>query len=150
MTAPPVSGTSDATQPGLFHAYALVTATVLDAANVALVTLTVPGPAWFDVEATVQNWSATDGTIAQDSMNFVLESDPVTAATLKVARLLPVNPDGIDVAATLAMGTPTLPLRTRIYAQTTIQVTALEAATGSTSWLGTLTAREVYVPTDVV
>lgn len=138
MPAPATSGTSDVTQPGIQHAYAVVVAASLTA-GANLLSITVPAPGWYDVETQIENASATPGTIAQDHYNFGLFSDPVTAATMKLARKLPVNP--------FILATPAIPhspaMRTRIYAQSTITIVAEQAATASTSWLGTLTVAPV-------
>jgi hypothetical protein len=138
MPAPAASGTSDSTQVGIYHAYASVAAASLTAGATA-VSVTVPGAQWYDVEVTIENNSATTGTIAEDHWNFGLFSDPVTAATMKLARKLPVNP--------FVLATPAIPAspvyRTRVFAQSTISIVAESAATASTNWLFTVTAAPV-------
>ncbi len=135
MTAPPSSGTGGGN--GLYTVYSSTAAASVGVGTV-LATLTV-APGWYETEVWAYNPSATSGVASQDTMNLALNSDPSTAATMVLQRIIHWNYLGLAVVAA-PFGSIAPPTQTRVFAKSTITVTSFQAATTSTTYVVTLSA----------
>jgi hypothetical protein len=101
-----------------------------------LASVTVPAPGEYEVVASVYFEGTI--TIATDSDNVEIQSDPVTASTFVVAEVLS-QPAVVSQAP--------VPLRCNLYAQSTVKLTTVAAGTASSVYHVHLEVNPVAVST---
>jgi hypothetical protein len=138
--ATPASGNGGGA--GLLMSYNTTT-TPAASANLASVTVVSPSTgAWYDVEAYCWN-SGTTGVAGTDDCNIGLYSDPVTAGTMVLQRIVPWN------CFLIAAGNTALPFRTSVYAKSTIELLAMAAGTSGAKYVCHLTVNVASLQTGV-